>query len=228
MIQTWLTKTLNIDLPIIMAPMFLVSNPKMLIEAHKSGIIGCIPTLNYKKSTDLESALSTISQETDGQFGINLIVNRSNPHLDEHLEIALSKKPRFIITSLGSPKEVIKKAHENNVLVFSDIVNTDYALKVQNDGADAIIAVNSGAGGHAGPIPLSILVPQLKKKCSIPIISAGGVASGRALFASITLGSEGVSMGTPFIATEESDVSQEYKEAIVKYGAKDICLTTKI
>ena len=228
MITTWLTKTLNINLPIIMAPMFLVSNSKMLIAASKSGIIGCIPTLNFKTSNELDDTLSHIAKETNGQYGVNLIVNKSNIHLKEHLEIAIEKKPRFIITSLGSPKEVIKQAHKNDILVFSDVVNCEYALKVQNDGADAIIAVNSGAGGHAGPLPLSILVPQLKRKCDIPIIAAGGIASGNALFSSLILGAEGVSIGTPFIATIESDVSNEYKNAIVEYGAEDIALTTKI
>jgi nitronate monooxygenase len=228
LMKTWLSEKLNIKYPIIMAPMFLVSNKEMLITAHHSGITGCIPSLNFRTNESLDQALTEIHQATDGNFGVNLIANKSNLYLKDHLKITIKNKPKFIITSLGNPVEIIRQAHEHNILVFCDVVDLQYAKKVAAAGADAIIAVNSGAGGHAGPLPSSILVPQLTTALDLPIINAGGVASGQALLSAITLGAQGVSMGTPFIASAECKVSAEYKQAIIDYGAADIAMTTKL
>lgn len=226
--KTWLTESLDIKIPVIMAPMFLVSNTDMLIAAANSGIIGCVPSLNYRTPEDFDSALSILDEKTGGKYGVNLIANKSNIKLDSHLEVLSNHKAKFIITSLGNPKEIITQSHKQNRLVFCDVVDDEFAFKVQGLGADAIIGVNSGAGGHAGPVPASILIPLLKKKCSIPVISAGGIASGESLFSTLVLGAEGASIGTPFIATEESPVDQSYKQAIVDYSATDIGLTTKL
>ena len=228
MISTWLTKTLDIKYPIILAPMFLVSNDKMLIEAYKNGIIGCTPALNYKTPEEFEVALKDLMIKCDGKVGINLIVNKSNIHLKKHLEVLVRNPPSFVITSLGSPEETIKLLKPLGVKIFCDVVDVEYSLKVEKLGADALIAVNSGAGGHAGPIPTSILIPMLKEHCKIPVISAGGVGTGAGLLSVLALGAEGVSIGSPFIATIESGVSDEYKQAVVDYGAEDIVMTTKI
>ena len=228
MISTWLTKTFDIKYPIILAPMFLVSNKKMLLEAYQSGFIGCIPSLNFKTPEELQKALIELKNECKGKFGINLIVNKSNVHLKAHLELLEKYPPAFIITSLGSPDEVIKKLKPLGVKILCDVVDVEYAKKVESLGADAIIAVNSGAGGHAGNIAPSILVPMLKRAVNIPVISAGGVGTGSGLLSVLALGSEGVSIGSPYIATTESSVSHDYKQAVVDYGAKDIVMTTKI
>jgi nitronate monooxygenase len=228
MISTWLTKTLDIKYPIILAPMFLVSNDKMLIEAYKNGIIGCTPALNYKTPEEFEVALKDLMIKCDGKVGINLIVNKSNIHLKKHLEVLVRNPPSFVITSLGSPEETIKLLKPLGVKIFCDVVDVEYSLKVEKLGADALIAVNSGAGGHAGPIPTSILIPMLKEHCKIPVISAGGVGTGAGLLSVLALGAEGVSIGSPFIATIESGVSDEYKQAVIDYGAEDIVMTTKI
>lgn len=228
MISTWLTETLDIKYPIIMAPMFLVSNDKMLIEAYKNGIIGCTPALNYKTPEEFEVALKDLMIKCDGKVGINLIVNKSNIHLKKHLEVLVRNPPSFVITSLGSPEETIKLLKPLGVKIFCDVVDVEYSLKVEKLGADALIAVNSGAGGHAGPIPTSILIPMLKEHCKIPVISAGGVGTGAGLLSILALGAEGVSIGSPFIATIESGVSDDYKQAVIDYGAEDIVMTTKI
>jgi nitronate monooxygenase len=228
MISTWITKTFGIKYPIILAPMFLVSNNKMLVEAYKNGFIGCIPSLNYRTPALFEEAMKELRQSCDGKFGINLIVNKSNVYLKEHLEILEKYPPAFIITSLGSPEETIKRLKPLGVKILCDVVDVEYARKVESLGADALIAVNSGAGGHAGPISASILVPMLMKATKLPVINAGGVGTGAGLLSVLALGSEGVSIGSPFIATTESGVSQEYKQAVVDYGAKDIVMTTKI
>lgn len=228
MIQTWLTKTFSLKYPVIMAPMFLVSNDKMLVAAAQAGIMGCIPALNYRTPEDFEAGLQKLKQSVPGAFGVNLIVNKSNVHLEKQIAACEKTPPAFIITSLGSPQKVIERLRPHGVKVFCDVTDLEYALKVEKLGADALIAVNSGAGGHAGPMPASILVPMLKSKCSIPVISAGGVATGAGLLSMMALGAEGISMGSPFIATTESGVTQEYKQAVVDYGAQDIALTTKI
>ncbi|MBC7713471.1 MAG: nitronate monooxygenase [Rhizobacter sp.] len=228
MISTWLTKTFNIKYPIILAPMFLVSNNKMLVEAYKNGFIGCIPSLNYRTPAEFEAAMADLRLQCDGKFGINLIVNKSNVHLKDHLDVLEKYPPAFVITSLGSPEEVIRRLKPLGVRILCDVVDVEYAVKVESLGADALIAVNSGAGGHAGNIAPSILVPMLMKATRLPVISAGGVGTGAGLLSVLALGSEGVSIGSPFIATVESGVSKEYKQAVVDFGAKDIVMTNKI
>ncbi len=223
-----LCSMLGIDFPVIMAPMFLVSNEKMIVEALNAGITGAIPALNYRTSDELRKAIKWIKSQSSKPFGINLIVNKSNFKYKEQLRICCEEKVDFIITSLGSPEETIKKAHEVGIKVFCDVTDLNFALKVEKLGADAIIAVNKEAGGHAGKISFKDLLPQLVQKCSIPIISAGGVGDAKGIQRMLNLGAAGVSMGSLFIATKEAPVSEEYKQACVQYGASDIVLTTKI
>ncbi|MBL6444988.1 nitronate monooxygenase [Fulvivirga sp. 29W222] len=227
-IDTELTRMLNIKYPIIMAPMFLVSNAAMTIEAVKAGITGTIPALNYRTDKEFRKALTEIKESVGGPFGINLIVNKSNYRLEEQLKTCVEYEVDFIITSLGSPRKVIEACRKKGIKVFCDVTEETYAKKVEDLGADALIAVNSGAGGHAGPMPADELIPLLKATCNIPVISAGGVATGQELLNVLALDACGVSMGSPFIASEEAGVSQEYKQAIVDYGAKDIIMTDRL
>ena len=226
--ETPLAKMLGIEFPIIVAPMFLVSNKEMIIEAIKAGVTGAIPALNYRTVDELRTVIREIKQEANGPFGINLIVNKSNFLYKEQLKTCCEEKIDFIITSLGSPEETIKQAHTAGVKVFCDVVDVNYAKKVEALGADALIAVNKEAGGHAGPMSYKELVPLLKKECNIPVISAGGVGDGFEAAEMIAHGSDGLSMGSIFIASTESGVSNEYKQACVDYGAKDIVMTTKL
>lgn len=219
---------LNIELPIIMAPMFLVSNIAMLQAAGKSGITGAIPALNFRTVEELKSALQELKRTVDGPIGINLIVNKSNFLYKEQLEVLCEVGVDYIITSLGSPEETIKKAHQHNIKVFCDVTDVKYAKKVESLGADALIAVNREAGGHAGNMSYKELIPLLKENCSIPVISAGGVATGAQMKEILDLGADGFSMGSVFIASDEAGVSYEYKQAVVDYGAEDIVMTTKL
>ena len=223
-----LSKMLNIEFPVIVAPMFLVSNVAMTIASIKAGATGAIPALNYRTVDELRSAIKEIKAATDGPFGINLIVNKSNFLYKEQLKVCCEEKVDYIITSLGSPKETIIEARKAGVKVFCDVVNAEYALKVEALGADAVIAVNKEAGGHAGPKSFRELLPELKKVCKIPIISAGGVGNGKEIKEMIEYGADGISMGSVFIASEEAGVSDDYKQACVDFGAKDIVMTTKL
>lgn len=223
-----LNEILNIEIPIIVAPMFLVSNEKMIIAACESGATAAIPALNYRNTNQLREGIRQIKNATNKPFGINLIVNKSNILYREQLRICCEEKVAFIITSLGSPEETIKEAHKVGTLVFCDVTDVNYAKKVEALGADALIAVNKNAGGHAGNLDAEILIKQLIEQCQLPVISAGGVGDAAGIREMMSLGAAGLSMGSIFIATHEAPVSEDYKKAIVDYGADDIVMTTKL
>ncbi len=223
-----LNEILGTKYPIIMAPMFLVSNAKMLIAAGNSGISGAIPALNFRTDEEFRKAIQEVRSKTNAPIGVNIIVNKSNPKAVQHIQTCVDLKIDYIITSLGSPEEVIKKCKPHGIKVFCDVVDLAYAKKVESLGADAVIAVNNQAGGHAGNLSPEELLGSLVSNCKIPVISAGGVGSKAELDRVLKLGACGVSVGSLFIASDESDVSKEYKEACVNYGAKDIVMSTKI
>ncbi|MDP5097602.1 MAG: nitronate monooxygenase, partial [Flavobacterium sp.] len=225
-----LTSLLQITHPVIMAPMFLVSNTKMVIEGMKSGIAGCIPALNYRTLEELQASIRELkaAKVAGGSFGYNLIVNKSNVKYKEQLRILCEEKVDFILTSLGSPEETIKEAHKVGIKVFCDVTDLSFAKKVESLGADALVAVNNEAGGHRGNINPEELIKSLNENTSLPVISAGGVGNKADLDKMLSYGAVGVSVGSPFIASIESGVSQEYKQACVDYGAKDIVMTERI
>jgi nitronate monooxygenase len=226
--KTALTEMLGIDYPVIMAPMFLVSNAKMVIEACKAGITGAIPALNYRTDEEFRAGLDEIKAATDKPFGINLICNKSNIRMEEQLATCVEYRVGFILTSLGSPEKVIAACKPHGIKVFCDVIDLDYALKVEALGADALIAVNNQAGGHAGNMSPKDLITLLTKNCKLPVISAGGVGNRKQLDEMMSRGACGVSVGSIFIASDEAPVTQDYKNACVSYGAKDIVMTTKL
>ena len=230
MIKPTLTSLLSINRPLIMAPMFLVSNTKMVIEGMKSGIAGCIPALNYRTLDELRTSVIELraAKVAGGSYGYNLIVNKSNSKYKDQLAVLCEEKVDFIITSLGSPEETIKQAHKVGIKVFCDVTDLAFAKKVESLGADALIAVNNLAGGHRGNLGPEELIKELNSNGTLPVISAGGVSTTQELEKMLTYGAVGVSVGSPFIASFESGVSEEYKQACVDYGAKDIVLTEKI
>jgi nitronate monooxygenase len=213
-----------------MAPMFLVSNTKMVIEGMKAGVAGCIPALNYRTLDELRAAIIELrkAKVVGGSFGYNLIVNKSNIKYKDQLAVLCEEKVDFIITSLGSPEETIKQAHKVGIKVFCDVTDLAFAKKVESLGGDALIAVNNEAGGHRGDLSAEELIKELDLNTSLPVISAGGVSTKMELEKMLSYGATGVSVGSPFIASYESGVSDEYKQACVDYGAKDIVLTEKI
>lgn len=219
---------MGIQLPIIAAPMFLVSNEDLVVEASENGALGAFPALNYRPIEKYAEALKAMRARTKKPIGVNVIVNKSNTRQNEDLRIALDHGVELFITSLGSPKMVIEEAHKNGAKVICDVTNLEHALKVEDLGADGVIAVSQGAGGHAGPISPLVLIPWLKSRLKIPVIAAGGIAEGRALAAALALGADAVSIGTRFIASKEATIEQAYKDAIVSSTPEDIVLTSRI
>lgn len=228
--KTKLTELLNIQYPIIQAPMFLVSNVAMVTEAMDASIAGCIPALNYRTLEELKNAIRQLKQNKveGGSFGFNLIVNKSNVKYLGQLEVLCEEGCDFIITSLGSPEETINQAHKAGIKVFCDVTDLKFAKKVEELGADAIIAVNNEAGGHRGNLSPEELIKELTDNCDIPVISAGGVGCKADIDKMLGYGAEGVSVGSPFIASIEANVTDEYKQACVDYGAEDIIMTERI
>lgn len=228
--KTKLTELLDITHPIIQAPMFLVSNVAMVSEAMKCGIAGCIPALNYRTIPELKAAIAALksAKVKGGAFGFNLIVNKSNIKLNEQLDVLCEAGCDFIITSLGSPEETIKRAHKAGIKVFCDVTDLKFSKKVEALGADALIAVNNRAGGHRGALSPRALIQELTLHCNIPVISAGGVGTKAGVDYMLKLGAEGVSVGSPFIASEEANVTDEYKQACVDFGEDDIVMTERI
>lgn len=227
-IETDFTRLMGCDLPLVVAPMFLVSNVDMVVEASEAGAVGTFPALNYRPLEEYKKALEQMRARTQKPIGVNIIVNKSNTRQKDDLKMALDAGVNMFITSLGSPREVIKEAHKNGAKVFCDVTNLEHALKVEDMGADGVIAVSSGAGGHAGPISPLVLIPWLKTKLKIPILAAGGIATGEQMAAAIALGASGVSVGTRFIASTEAGVDQSYKEAVVNSSPEDIVMTTRM
>lgn len=232
--QTQLTSSLNIEFPLIMAPMFLVSNKAMVIAGMQNGIAATFPSLNYRNEGELEKLLDELNDEKSklsvkGTYGINLIVQKTNPLYEKHLKICVEKKVPFYITSLGNPKQVIEQAHSYGGKVFCDVTNIEHAQKCYDLGCDGFIAVGQGAGGHAGPNTLQVLISSLHHHFPDKmVIAAGGIANGEGILSMLALGAAGVSMGTRFIATQEAGVSDAYKKAIVDSKMNDIVLTEKI
>jgi nitronate monooxygenase len=227
-LETSFSRLMKVDLPIITAPMFLVSNEDMVVASSEAGGIGTFPALNYRPIEKYAEALKNIRRRTSRPVGVNIIVNKSNTRQNDDLRVALDHGVELFITSLGSPKKVIEEAHRNGAKVVCDVTNLEHAKKVQDMGADGVIAVGAGAGGHAGPISPLVLIPWLKTELKIPIIAAGGISHGSQIAACLALGASAVSIGTRFIASREAGVDGAYKEAIVKSSPEDIVMTTRV
>lgn len=227
-ISTDFTRMMGCDYPIIGAPMFLVSNAELVSAVSTAGGLGATPSLNWRTTAEFREQIRKIKRMTSRPFGVNLIVNQANPRVSQDLDVCVEERVPLVITSLGNPKETIKRMHDVGCKVFCDVVNLAYAKKVEELGADGVVAVGSGAGGHAGPISPLVLIPYLKRNLKIPVVAAGGIATGEQVAAALALGAAAVQIGTRFIATQEASVDQAYKDAILNAEPEDIVLTKKI
>ena len=227
-IKTDFSKQFKVKYPIICAPMFLVSSVKMVVNASEAGGMGTFPALNYRPIEKYRQAIREIKDLTTNPFGINIIVQKSNKYQYKQIDYALDEKVPLIITSLGNPKDVIQLAHQVGTRVYCDVVGFEHAKKVADLGADGLIAVGFGAGGHAGDISPLALIPNLVKKIELPVIAAGSIVSGNGMAAAFALGASAVYMGTRFIASKEAEVDDKYKNAITGAACEDIVNTDKV
>ncbi|MEO0310658.1 MAG: hypothetical protein RIQ89_315 [Bacteroidota bacterium] len=226
---------LRLRFPVIMAPMFLVTNEPMLTAAMDAGIIASFPSLNYRKVEDLNAVLGRLNshraslKNAYGNFAVNLIVQKTNIFYKKHLAACVAHQVPIYITSLGNPTETIQQAHAYGAKVYCDVTNELHAQKCFDAGCDGFIAVSQGAGGHAGPNPLLLLIESLKKKFPAkPIWAAGGIATGTGILGAMAAGASAAYIGTRFIASTEAAVSQAYKDAIVNSKMDDIIMSNRI
>lgn len=228
-ITTKLTELFAMDYPIIGAPMFLVSNKEMVVAATQSGGMGTFPALNFRPIDKYEEAVKAIKTQVGSKaFGINVIVQKSNQYQVKQVDIAIANEVPLLITSLGNPKEVIRKTRGTKTRVFCDVVGLKHAKKVVDMGADGLIVVGSGAGGHGGETSLFALIPYLKKHVDVPLVAAGCMSDGKSLLAALALGADGIYMGTRLIASQEAQVQDDYKKAIIEAGCDDIVNTDRV
>ena len=225
----------NIELPIIVSPMFIVSGTQLVIEACKNGVIGTFPSLNGRTNEDFEKMLIEITTELEkfeketgkkpAPFGVNLIVNKTNPRLLPDLELCVKYKVPLIITSLGAVKEIVDAVHSYGGLVFHDIIKKRHAEKAAEAGVDGIICVSTGAVGHAGTAHPFALMSEIRKFYDGEIIMAGSINNGNEVLAAQIAGADFAYMGTRFIATKECLASDAYKQMIIDSGIDDIVYT---
>lgn len=225
--DTAITRMLGIRYPLIGAPMFLISNVEMVVAIGEAGGMGAFPALNYRTSEQFRAAVREIKARTSAPLGVNLIL-LGNERLEADLAICFEEEVPVIITSLGNPAPVIRAAHARGIKVFCDVTNLKHALKCQAAGADAVVAVASGAGGHAGAISPFVLVPYLQRSLDIPVIAAGGISDGCGMAAALALGASAAYLGTRFIASTESPAPEAYKAMILEASPEDIEYTPEV
>lgn len=227
--RTVITDMLNIDLPVIGAPMFLVSYPDLVVAVSEAGGIGCFPSLNYRSTEQLREGLAEIRERTSKPIGVNLILYKEhNPNWPEQLKVCLDFKVELIITSLGTPRTVVKEAKSVGSKVFCDVTTLKHARIIEKSGADALIAVSQGAGGHAGNISPFSLIPYLKEETGLPVIAAGAIGNGRTMAAALSLGADAVYVGTRLIASNEAAAAADYKQMLVDANPEEIVYTEKV
>jgi nitronate monooxygenase len=228
-ISTPLAEKLGLSYPIVCAPMFIVSNPTMIVACAEAGILGSMPSLNLRTHEAFRDALGWIRKRTDKPFAINLTIRLTDPErLQQDLEACLEYRVPVLITSYGDPTELARRAHEAKITVLHDVVNLKHALKAQEAGVDAIIGVAAGAGGHAGTTSPYVLYPYLRDRLRVPIVAAGCIATGRQMAASFALGAELVYMGTRFIASEECGAEDAYKRKVIDGAPESIVYTDAV
>lgn len=226
----------HLTVPVIAAPMFLVSGPDLVIAQCKAGVVGSFPSLNARPIGALDQWLTRIAQELkeydemhperpSAPFAVNLIVHRSNARLEEDLAIVVKHKVPLVITSLGAREDVNAAIHSYGGKVLHDVINTTFARKAIEKGADGLIAVAAGAGGHAGTWSPFALVEEIREWFDGPLALSGAIATGRGVLAAQATGADCAYIGSAFIATKEAQVSDAYKDMIVASSAGDIVYT---
>jgi nitronate monooxygenase len=228
----------HLRLPAVASPMFIISNPKMVIEQCKAGIVGSFPALNARPQEKLGDWLTQIEEELDAYnqanpdapaapYAVNQIVHRSNSRLMEDLEVCVRHKVPIVITSLGAREEVNEAVHSYGGIVLHDIINNRFAKKAIEKGADGLIAVAAGAGGHAGVQSPLALISEIREWFDGPLLLSGAISTGSSILAAQAMGADLGYIGSAFIASHEANAVSDYKKMIVDCGAEDIIYTDR-
>ncbi len=223
----------TLRLPVIGAPLFIISNPKLVIAQCKAGIVGSFPALNARPESQLDEWLDEITTELADHnaknpdrpaapFAVNQIVHRSNGRLEHDVQMCAKYKVPLVITSLGAREEVNQAIHSYGGVVMHDIINIPFAHKALEKGADGLIAVCAGAGGHAGELSPFALIPEIRQFFDGPLALSGSIATGGSVLAAQAIGADFAYVGSAFIATDEARAVDEYKQMIVASKASDI------
>jgi len=223
----------NLTFPVIASPLFIISNPKMLIEQCKAGVVGSLPALNARPAAQLEEWLIEITEtlaaynqahpdQPAAPFAINQIVHKSNDRLEHDMAMCVKYKVPIIITSLGAREDINQAAHSYGGIVLHDVINNKFAHKAIEKGADGLIAVAVGAGGHAGVKSPFALIQEIREWFDGPLALSGSIATGGAVLAAQAMGADFAYIGSAFIATHEARASADYKQAIVDATSDDI------
>jgi nitronate monooxygenase len=226
----------RLTIPAVAAPLFIISNPKLVMAQCKAGVVGSFPALNARPAEQLDDWLAEITEElADYQsknpdkkvapFAVNQIVHTSNNRLEHDLKMCVKHKVPIVITSLGAVPEVNDAVHSYGGIVLHDIINNRHANSAIRKGADGLIAVAAGAGGHAGTLSPFALIQEIREWFDGPLLLSGSISTGGAVLAAEAMGADMAYIGSPFIATHEARASDEYKQAIADYSAKDIVYT---
>ena len=226
----------RLKLPVIAAPLFIISNPDLVIAQCKAGIVGSFPALNARPAEELDRWLEKITTELaeydaanpespSAPFAVNQIVHGSNDRLQHDMEMCVKWKVPIVITSLGAKEFVNESVHSYGGIVLHDIINDRFARKAIEKGADGLIAVAAGAGGHAGALSPFALVQELREWFDGPLLLSGSIANGDAVLAAQAIGADLAYIGSAFIATEEANAEQPYKQSLVDSNADDIVLS---
>jgi nitronate monooxygenase len=228
----------QLSLPVIAAPMFLISGPQLVIECCKNGIVGTFPALNQRTSDgfedwliEIKTALSNFEKETGQKaapFGVNIIVHHTNPRVEADLALCVKHEVPLIITSLGAVSKLVEAVHSYGGLVFHDIIKKRHAEKAAEAGVDGLILVAVGAGGHAGTLNPIPLVSEIKKFFKKTILLSGCISTGRDIASAMQMGADLAYMGTRFINTEESKAPKAYRDMIIECSASDIVYTAAV
>ncbi len=224
-------------IPVIGAPLFIVSNPKLVIAQCKAGVVGSFPALNARPQEQLDEWIIEIKEaladhdaknpdRPSAPFAVNQIVHRSNDRLMKDMESCVRHEVPIVICSLGAREDVYQAIHSYGGLVLHDIINNTFARKAIDKGADGLIAVAAGAGGHAGVISPFALIQEIREWFAGPIALSGSISTGGAVLAAEAIGADFGYIGSAFIATDEANANDAYKDAIVRYGADDIVYTS--
>jgi nitronate monooxygenase len=228
----------DLTLPVVAAPMFLISGPEIVIECCKSGVIGTFPALNQRTTEgfeewviEIKEALTTFEKETGKKaapFGVNLIVHQTNPRVQADLEICVKHKVPIIVTSLGAVSQLVDAVHSYGGLVWHDVVKKRHAEKAAEAGVDGLILVSAGAGGHAGIMNPMPFVQEIRSFFKKTILLAGCISNGNDVASAMQMGADFAWVGTRFINTTESRASDGYRDMIIASGASDIVHTAAV